>query len=401
MADTEIKQENKAAAPGEDFALEWLDDFSEEATPPKPEAAPAKPAATPPKSAATPPKSAATVPAKPVTTDPAKPAEPVKGLPLEGKVAAPQVLTDEVSPKPAATVPAEPAEPAPAPKKKKKKSAAAKRRQRERERARRRQSRVARILMVVCVIVAIGSAAMVIRAVYYYQHADSTYNDARENAVSMLQTAAPPPAPIESDPVAESEPEEETRPEGAVLDINFEELKAVNPDVVGWLHVPALDLSYPVMQGEDNEYYLTHTLEDEYNPLGSIFMECTNLPDFSHGNTLLYGHNTVDGTMFGRLREFGTDPSLRENEPYFYVYQADGRIGKYKIYSYYSVYKESDSFSWFTDDESYDYYVNMTKNLSIEPIEADFSERHNLVTLSTCFGASGTPYRFLVHGVRE
>ena len=284
-----------------------------------------------------------------------------------------------------------------------KRKAAARRRRLEEER--RKKRRVSTILMVICVIVAIGSAALVIRAVYYYQNARSTYTDARDNNVASVQQTTTTPAPIEADPVveppAEEEPEEDVRPEGAVLDIDFASLKEINPEIVGWLHVPALDLSYPIMQAADNEYYLTHTLENEYNPLGSIFMECTNLPDFSHGNTLIYGHNTVDGTMFGRLREFGDNPGLRASEPYFYVYQADGKIGKYKIYSYYSVYKESDSFSWFTDDESYDYYVNMTKNLSIENIEADFSKRNNLVTLSTCFGASGTPYRFLVHGVRE
>ena len=368
--------------------LEWLDDFAPEA----------------PKAAEEPPKAAEPKPEKEAQKPEKETVKPEKEAP---KAAEPK--PEKEAQKPAEkkeqprTEAAEKSEAdllAEARHKREKKKAAAERRRQEEEQ--RKKKHVSTLLMVICIIVAIGSAALVIRAVYYYQNARSTYGNAENSAVSALTTDTP--APIDADPAVESsaeQAEEEGRPEGAVLDIDFTSLKEINPDVVAWLHVPALDLSYPVMQGEDNEYYLTHTLEDEYNPLGSIFMECTNLPDFSHGNTLIYGHNTADGTMFGRLREFGQDPSLRENHPFFYVYQADGTIGKYRIYSYYSVYKEGDSFAWFTDPESYDYYVNLTKNLSIEPIEADFTDRPGLVTLSTCFGASGTPYRFLVHGVRE
>ena len=370
-----------------EFELEWLDDFEteEEATPePEPEEVAETEEPEPE------PEEVAEPEPEPEEAEEPAVAEPVEATEAEAPAATEALATPEVS--------AEEAEEA-ARRRREKRKAAAKRRRLEEER--RKKRRVSTILMVICVIVAIGSAALVIRAVYYYQNANSTYTDARDNNVATVQQTTQ--APIEEDPVVETpeEPEEDARPEGAVLEIDFASLKDINPEIVGWLHVPALDLSYPVMQAADNEYYLTHTLENEYNPLGSIFMECTNLPDFSHGNTLIYGHNTVDGTMFGRLREFGDNPTLRASEPYFYVYQADGKIGKYKIYSYYSVYKDSDSFSWFTDDESYDYYVNMTRNLSIENIEADFSKRKNIVTLSTCFGASGTPYRFLVHGVRE
>ena len=405
--DTNKKTEH---TPEPDMELEWLDDFAPEtpkaAEEPKQEA---PKTAEPPKAEEKPKPAAEPKPEPPKAAEEPKPVEkPAKAAEPKPEKEAPKAEKEEPKPEPpkeeAAQADAGMSEAdvlAEARRKREKKKAAAERRRREE--ALRKKKRVSTALMVLCIIVAIGSAALVIRAVYYYQNARSTYGNAQENAVSAV-TDAQPPAPIEADPAVESSaeaPEEEGRPEGAVLDIDFASLKEINPDVVAWLHVPALDLSYPVMQGEDNEYYLTHTLENEYNPLGSVFMECTNLPDFSHGNTLIYGHNTADGTMFGRLREFGQDPSLRANNPFFYVYQADGKIGKYRIYSYYSVYKDGDSFAWFTDPESYDYYVNLTKNLSIEPIEADFTDRHNLVTLSTCFGASGTPYRFLVHGVRE
>ena len=254
-----------------------------------------------------------------------------------------------------------------------------------------------------CVALALLSLVMIVRALRESHRARAAYDALRTEAVTDIG-AAGADKEKEAD-VAPKEPETVVfyRPEGAVLEIDFDALKAVNPDVVAWLHVPALDISYPVLQGTDNDYYLNHTPEGEENSLGSIFLEYTNAPDFSHGNSIIYGHNTADGTMFGRLRLFGEDPALREEEPFFYVYLPDGFIGKYRIYSYYSVYKESESFSRFEADDaaSHAYYVNLTKGLSLEEIEADLSGGGRIVTLATCFGAHGTSYRFLVHGIAE
>ena len=90
-----------------------------------------------------------------------------------------------------------------------------------------------------------------------------------------------------------------------LLDIGLEKLQRENPDVVAWIVIPDTPISYPVLQGTDNAFYLKHNWKKERNSGGSIFMECKNNPDFTDFNTLVYGHRMRDSSMFNALRHFG------------------------------------------------------------------------------------------------
>ena len=97
------------------------------------------------------------------------------------------------------------------------------------------------------------------------------------------------------------------------LQIDFANLKKTNPDFRGWLYFPALDISYPVVQGEDNNYYLKHSFEGESVNAGCIFMDCEASADWSDRNTFVFGHNMRDESMFCRkwwkvLRIWRTSP---------------------------------------------------------------------------------------------
>lgn len=77
------------------------------------------------------------------------------------------------------------------------------------------------------------------------------------------------------------------------------------PNIVGRLSCPDTELDYPVVQGEDNSFYLTHLATGEANKHGAIFLECRNSAPLADANTILYGHNMNDGTMFGGLCNWG------------------------------------------------------------------------------------------------
>ena len=93
------------------------------------------------------------------------------------------------------------------------------------------------------------------------------------------------------------------------LQVYFAGLKKVNPDVIAWIQIPALDISYPVVQGKDNYYYLHHMFDGQENKNGSIFVDYHNQPDFLDSNTIVYGHNMKNGSMFGTLDRY-QDQSL-------------------------------------------------------------------------------------------
>ena len=97
--------------------------------------------------------------------------------------------------------------------------------------------------------------------------------------------------------------------------MDFAPLQAINPDIVAWLRIPGV-LEYPVVRGEDNSYYLNHTVQKTYNIAGSIFLDYRNERDFSDSKNIIYGHNMKDGSMFGALRPIWIR-SFLENRPVF------------------------------------------------------------------------------------
>ena len=198
---------------------------------------------------------------------------------------------------------------------------------------------------------------------------------------------------------------------GAVLTVDFARLLSENPDTVAWLHIPAADVSYPVVyHAENNDYYLHRTFDGTESAAGSIYLEYSNTPDFKDCNSFIYGHNMRDGSMFGRLRKSMMQDTAYTQEPYIYLYLPDNTVRRYLIFSCYDTTRDSDTYFTFSDDEAYDWYVNYAKTLSALPddnaessettsADAVMSARNPILTLSTCEGAAGTPNRFVVHGV--
>lgn len=182
------------------------------------------------------------------------------------------------------------------------------------------------------------------------------------------------------------------------LSLDIEALVEMNGDFRGWLYFPALDISYPVVQGEDNDYYLKHSFEGEKTNAGCIIMDYGAAPDWSDRNTFVFGHNMRDGSMFGSFKKLLKDVWLCEENPYLYIYTAE-TVYTYEIFSYYKTKSNSDRYMTFSSDESYDEYVEWALVNSVFDSEADLSGRENIVSMSTCYGTAGTTGRIMIHGV--
>ena len=135
--------------------------------------------------------------------------------------------------------------------------------------------------------------------------------------------------------------------------VNFDELLAINPDTIGWIRFspePSI-ISYPIVQGEDNDEYLHKTFSANENTLGAIFLNAGNQPDFSDRNSIIYGHRMKDGSMFRHLQDY-EERAFWESNPYFYIYTPDGREITYHIYSAGQVEDTSDTYlTSFASDE--------------------------------------------------
>lgn len=197
----------------------------------------------------------------------------------------------------------------------------------------------------------------------------------------------------------DAETGEEVKHWESPLDIDFKELKSINPDVAGWIYMEALpDISYPIVQGDDNEFYLHHTYKKESIFAGSIFVDCKNSKDFSDQNTIVYGHNMKNGSMFGTLKNYKLQETV-DKSPYFWIITKKDAY-KYKIFSIYTANVDGDTYTLIKGPgkETVEYANNMKAKSNIDMGEFDFKETDKIVTLSTCTGDTAT--RFVVQGVR-
>ena len=140
-----------------------------------------------------------------------------------------------------------------------------------------------------------------------YQKSRNFYSQAAEQYTSLVLSDLPTgeeDLSAEGDAALSQEGALETKDrlsERAPLTVDFEALQAVNPDIIGWIYCADTIINYPVLQGEDNDFYLQHSYDK--NPLkqGSIFIDVENKRDFSDRNTIIYGHHMNDGSMFSEL----------------------------------------------------------------------------------------------------
>ena len=170
--------------------------------------------------------------------------------------------------------------------------------------------------------------------------------------------------------------------------IDFDELLAINEDIVGWIIVEDTDISYPIVQGDDNEYYLDHTYYGTSNYAGAIFMDYRASSDFSDLNTFIYGHNVYHGTMFAELANY-MDEDFFNSHPYVYLYTPSGNY-KLQVFSAYVEEASSDSYKMsFSSLDAFAEYLELVTSKSVYETDVTVTSSDRIVTLYTCSYESG------------
>ncbi len=209
-------------------------------------------------------------------------------------------------------------------------------------------------------------------------------------------------SPAATEPLPEEIPviDENALPKEAEILINtdLDALKAVNPDVFGWIYIPNGDVSHPLVHSRDNSEYLSHAWNGEKSSSGAIFMERRSSEDFSDFNTIIYGHNMRNNKFFGPLHEY-KNKEYRDANPYIYIL-VEGRILQYEVFSSYKSYLDGHTYRLVFETEG-------TKSRAIEDyiarsrwdtdVEVDTQDK--ILTLSTCTKAGDADRRWVVQAV--
>ena len=172
-------------------------------------------------------------------------------------------------------------------------------------------------------------------------------------------------------------------------------LREVNPDVVGWIRVPDTKIDYPVVQGEDNNFYLKHTWQGHENTVGTIFMDYGSSPDLTDFNTLIYGHNMRTGSMFASLRNYSQQDYFNAH-PYVYLLVDNGAF-RFEVFSAYQAELDASAYGQsFRQRETREKFLQDAAEKSTIETEITPGIRDRILTLSTCSGM-GYETRWVVH----
>ena len=230
-----------------------------------------------------------------------------------------------------------------------------------------------------------------------------------EEETPSVEPVEEPESVEEPEPVVEPEPVTEPEPavepidpavSEALKDLDLTALKQVNDQVVGWIYIPGTPISYPLMQGTDNQHYLKYTWQNTASRLGAIYLDYRNDPGLGDFHSIIYGHRIDSTTMFSSLRHYEKQ-SYFEEHPSVYIVTEDG-ILCYDIYAA----AEVDSAGGhtyrlgLTDAAGQEAYINYSQKDSVLVTDVRPEVGDQILTLSTCTSlGSRSTKRWVVHAV--
>ena len=254
------------------------------------------------------------------------------------------------------------------------------------------------ILICISVIAALLCVLCILFIAQYLR--GKALSDRLSASVSASVITAPPTTQL---PSADSQPDvEPTEDETKYMsiDIDFDELKAMNDEIYAWIEVPGTVISYAVVQSADDDlFYNTHAVDRSYYSGGSIYSQRYNCKDFQDNVTVLYGHNRHSQTMFAQVNNFA-DAQYFDEIRYIYIYTPE-KVYQYEIFAAYPHSSEHLLLCHdFNDPEEFAAYfdgltdgVNANYRRELFPSFGD-----KVLTLSTCY-KQNRMQRYLVQGV--
>ena len=179
-------------------------------------------------------------------------------------------------------------------------------------------------------------------------------------------------------------------------EINFKALREVNPDVIGWIYSPNTTINYPVVQGDDNAYYLKHLADGTENRNGCPFLDVQNRPDFTDDNSIIYGHHMQNGTMFAGISWY-EDQSYYDEHPVMYLMTPEAAY-RIELFSGYITTMDSSAYMQnFGSVREHKDWLKEVSGRSDFRANLEISAYDRVITLSTCAYRFENA-RYVLHG---
>lgn len=235
-------------------------------------------------------------------------------------------------------------------------------------------------LIVVFAAVFVFSAYKIIKAVNNYHVGDAAYSDVRDKAIKPADSSTPvPPIDSEGNPVSDSQAEV-SAPDN--ISVDFDVLKSQNSEVAGWLYNKGTPISYPIVQGSDNDYYLTHRFDNVYSSFGTLFIDCRDKANFEGNVTTVYGHNMDNGSMFASLLKYKNQSYYDEHKEMM-LYTEDATY-KVQIFSAYTAATSDMCYTLDSTSGNISDYITYAESSSNINSDVTVSKDDKIIIFSTC-----------------
>lgn len=176
--------------------------------------------------------------------------------------------------------------------------------------------------------------------------------------------------------------DDETKSNNTPIEIDFNVLKSKNKDIVAWIYSEGTPINYPIAQTVNNDYYLRRLIDGTYNQAGTIFMDYKNSNDFSDFNTIIYGHNMKNNSMFGTLTNYKNQDYYNEHKEMF-LYTENKKF-KIEIFAGFVTSSESDIYVYPKTSSTNKKLIDNALEKSTFSSKVEVSNEDKIITLSTC-----------------
>lgn len=171
-----------------------------------------------------------------------------------------------------------------------------------------------------------------------------------------------------------------------LIDVDFNDLKNINPSTIGWIQVNGTNINYPFVQTNDNKYYLNHSFNKSKNSAGWVFMDYRNNISVLDKNTIIYAHGRLDNTMFGSLKNILTSGWLNNKNNYIVKLSTEYENNLWQVFSVYKIKTTNDYLQIsFISNESFLEFTDKLIKRSNFNFNTKVNENDKILTLSTCY----------------
>lgn len=242
-----------------------------------------------------------------------------------------------------------------------------------------KRKKILRIALSAVFAIAIAVSLFQIIKIYIEDRESAELNNSLVSEVVVLNTKAPSDSTNKTPQTEDAPPLDENQ---VPIYVDFNALFSKNEDIIAWVYCPNTPINYPIVKGEDNDYYLRRLLDGTKNIAGTLFADFKNSADFSDHNTIIYGHNMRNDTMFGTLPDYAKQKYYNAH-PVWYLLTPEANY-KVELVAGFITPDDSEIYRITEDRKAIDAQVAIAIKKSKFKSGVTIESTDKLVTFSTC-----------------